>query len=271
MLTESQRVQFEAFGFTLLRGLLTPDELRTAGAEFDVGLARARAETEQRGIRKQLNWSNLGPDTPFLGSLLEDARFLGSAERIYDQEVVGFYANANSFDSDRTEWHPDTSNLVRRGVKFAFYLQPLDEQTGALRFIPGSHKEPLHSDIRKIGLKESNKGIIDKEGLDIDEMPGYAARSQPGDVIAFDNRVWHASWGGGLDRRMCSVGYFAAPVTPEEEALMQELAGQEAGLVKAFPLVKRHPHWIANPDGSPIRQRWIDSLRHWGFVGFNGS
>ena len=269
MLTENQLVQFDTFGFVVLRGIFTPDELKIIDSEFDVGLAGAREATDRRSIRKQLNWSNLGPDTPFLTSLLEDPRFLGSVEQLYDEEAIGYYANSNSFDGDRTEWHPDISNTVRRGVKFAFYLQPLDENTGALRFIPGSHKEPLHSDIKKITLKESSEGIIDEGGLDVDEMPAYVARSQPGDVIAFDNRTWHASWGGGDDRRMCSVGYFATPATPAEEASMQEMVEQEARLVEAFPLIRRHPHWISNLDHSPIRQRWIDGLRHWGFISSN--
>ncbi len=133
MLTENQLVQFEVFGFVVLRGVLTCDELRIIDSEFDIGLVRAIEAMDRHGIPKQLNWSNLGLDTPFLASLLEDPRFLEATEQLYGQDVVGYYANSNSFDSDRTEWHPDTFNLVRRGVKFAFYLQPLDEKTGALR------------------------------------------------------------------------------------------------------------------------------------------
>jgi hypothetical protein len=270
MLTQSQIIQFEVFGFVVLEGVFTSDELRTITSEFDLGLAWATANTERRGIRKQFNWSNLGPDTPFLASLLEDTRFLGSAEQLLGRDVIGRTCNSNSFDGDRTEWHPDADNPARRGLKFASYLQPLDEKTGALRLISGSHKEPLHSDIKRIAFKESNKGVVDEGGLDVDEMPAYVARSEPGDVVAFDSRIWHASWGGGVDRRMCSVNYFAAPKTPEEEASMDEIKAAEAGLVKSFPLIERPQHWIANPDGSPIRQRWIDFLRHWGFIAANG-
>ena len=266
MLTESQLLQFEIFGFVVMRGVFTSDELGTINSEFDHGLVWARENTERRGIRQQLNWTNLGPDTPFLASLLEDARFLESAEKLFGGDVVGRTCNSNSFDGDRTEWHPDAYNLARRGIKFAFYLQPLDGNSGALRFIPGSHREPLHSDVKKISLKESNKGIINEVGLNIDEMPAYVAVSQPGDVVIFDSRAWHASWGGGVDRRMCSVNYFAIPTTPEEEASMQEIKKAEAGLVKAFPLLERPQHWISNPDGSPIRGRWIDFLKDWGFI-----
>ena len=270
MLTENQLVQFEVFGFVVLRGVLTCDELRIIESEFDIGLVRAREAMDRHGVPKQLNWSNLGPDTPVLASLLEDPRFLEATQQLYGRDVIGYYANSNSFDSDRTQWHPDSLNLVRRGVKFAFYLQPLDEKTGALRLIPGSHKDPLHSDIKKVTLKESNEGIIEEGGVEVDAMPAYVGRSQPGDVIAFDNRIWHASWGGGGDRRMCSLGYFAVPATPEEEESMQEMVEQQARLLKVFPLLKRHRHWLSNPDRSPSRQRWIDCLRHWGFIGSNG-
>ena len=116
MFTENQLVQFDTFGFVVMRGILTSDELSTINAEFDVGLARARASMARWGIRKQLNWSNLGPGTPFLASLLEDSRFLEPAEQLCSEDVVGYYATANSYDSNRTEWHPDTTNLVRRGV-----------------------------------------------------------------------------------------------------------------------------------------------------------
>lgn len=202
-------------------------------------MANAREKTDLRGIRRQLNWSNLGPDAPFLATLLEDPRFLEAAEQILGGDVIGMYANGNCFASDRTEWHPDTSYLDRHGVKFAFYLQPLEGDTGAIRFIPGSHKAPLHTDIRRLSIKESNKGVVDQHGLNVDEMPAFVASSIPGDVIAFDNRVWHASWGGGQERKMCSVGYFAAPTADQDEAIVRERAEQEAQLIESFPLVKR--------------------------------
>lgn len=270
MLTDRHVAQFETFGFVVLRGVLGSDELAAARTEFDTGLARAAAATERRGIRKQLNWSNLGPDTPFLGSLLEDDRFVDAAERFHGGEVIGYYANSNSFDGDRTEWHPDTSILLRRGVKFAFYLQPLDEASGALRFIPGSHREPLHSGMRQIGIKEDNTRVLDAEGLEVDEVPAYVARSEPGDVIAFDSRVWHASWGGRPDRRMCSLGYFAVPATAAEEDAMAVLARQDAQLLEAFPLLARPPLWVDNPADDPRRGRWLRALRRWGFAGVAG-
>jgi ectoine hydroxylase-related dioxygenase (phytanoyl-CoA dioxygenase family) len=267
VLTDQQIRHFEVFGFIILRNLLTSEEIAAARKEHDEGLERARATTQSRGIRKQFNWTNLGPESPFLGSLLEDVRFLNRAEQLLDGEVIGQYANSNVFSSDRTEWHPDTRDLSRRGLKFAFYLEPLDQQTGALRFIPGSHKAPFHTDIGKISLKESNNGVIDPNGFEIDEMPSFIAKSEPGDVVAFDGRVWHASWGGRTNRRMCSVGYFAAPTSTEEEDCVRRIAEGEVGLVEAFPLIRRPDYWITNADGNPIRTKWITQLRIFGFLG----
>ena len=158
-----------------------------------------------------------------------------------------------------------------RGFKFAFYLQPVDENTGALRLIPGSHKEPLHSELQRITLKESAQGVVELSGLSVEDVPAYTARSQPGDVEAFDNHTWHASWGGSTDRRMCSLGYFFAPTTAEEEAAVREHAEQDGQIVQAFPQVRRNPNSIADAEGNSRRQRWIDALRKWGFIGTDGS
>ena len=196
MIHEIQLEQFKVFGFLVLKGILSPLDIKKASAEFEIALAKARKTTERLSIRKQLNWSNLGPDTPFLASLLRDERFFGIAQQILGKNAVGYGSNGNSFDSDRTEWHPDVGNTDWNGIKFSFYLQSVGRNSGALRLLPGSHKEPFLSDFNKIRLKESGKGTIDELGLSIEEVPCFAAESQTGDAILFDNNVWHASFGG---------------------------------------------------------------------------
>ena len=143
MLSLGELTQFDTFGFIVLRGMLKADEVHAMNAEFDVGLAAAEREMQRSGIRGQMNWSNLRPETPFLASLLEDERFFGAARQILGEDTIGSASNANSFDGDRTEWHPDVKDARWRGIKFGCYLQPLDEYSGALRLVPGSHKDPL--------------------------------------------------------------------------------------------------------------------------------
>ena len=266
MLTDSQLIQFEVFGFLVLKGMLAPEEIERAKADFDVGLAAAREGMERSGIRGQLNWSNLRPKTPFLATLLEDERFFGVAQQILGEDAVGFFSNANSFDSDRTEWHPDVVHPDWRGIKFGFYLQPLDRNSGALRFIPGSHKEPLTSDLKKVTMKESNLGPLSKSGLRVEEVPAFAAESEPGDVVLFDNHTWHASYGGGKDRWMCTMGYFATPKNRWQEQAVPSMVESDIKLTAMFPQRAPSPQWLENADGDPTRGRWIAALRKWGFV-----
>ena len=136
-------------------------------------------------------------------------------------------------------------------MKFAYYLEPVDAESGALRLIPGSHKNPMHTDLR-----ENLNGL----GLEICDVPGYVCKSEPGDVVAFDMRCWHASWGGSADRRMCTIVYYNNPKTPVEDAATRNRARSNARSPEQFnrsgePLYD--PHWVANPMGSEKRQRWI--------------
>ena len=153
-----------------------------------------------------------------------------------------------------------------RGIKFGFYLEPLDRNSGALRLIPGSHKEPLLSDLRKVALKESNEGTVDESGLSVEDVPAFAAESEPGDVVLFDNHTWHASYGGGKNRKMCSLGYFGRPKNALQDAAVRSMVLASAQLTAKFPQLARHLQWLENAGGEPTRRRWIATLREWGFV-----
>ena len=75
----------------------------------------------------------------------------------------------------------------------ALYLEPTDAATGALRLIPGSHLEPLHST-----LQAGRSSVTVSDSRPADEMtallseddgtrvPQYVCATQPGDVVAFD-------------------------------------------------------------------------------------
>ena len=65
-----------------------------------------------------------------------------------------------------------------------------------MSFIPGSHLWPLH-------YTELEKGIDERAlGYPMQDFPGrYELPTEKGDVIAFNTRIWHSSWGGGTNRR----------------------------------------------------------------------
>ena len=206
MLTKQQVIHFETFGFLILQKLFSPEELETINAEHERGLAAAMAHTPS----DRLNWSQLGPETPFFAALPEDPRVCGVAEQLRTEDIVAISSNCNRMVGD-TNWHEDQKDPHFHGMKFVYYLEPLDGSTGALRFIPGSHKNPLHDELRRIEMRGPNGGESGEAGLAINDVPAYICETEPGDVIAFDLAIWHASWGGSASRTMCSMDFYKNP------------------------------------------------------------
>ena len=140
MLTQEQINHFQTFGFLTFRQLFSQDELKTIHTEFEAAMTEAFRDDPFDGTRR--HWLiTMGPDTPFLASLLEDPRFCDTAEQLYGEDVFGIASDINRYVGD-TRWHPDTGSLHQYGVKFAYYLQPVDAESGALRLIPDRTSRP---------------------------------------------------------------------------------------------------------------------------------
>ena len=270
MLTDKELEQFNLFGFVVMRNVFSSEELNTIKAEFERRAAVASSYQRFDGTKAH-NFSMMGEDTPFYASLLEDPRFLGPAEQMFG-DVIGFNADANRYIKD-TEWHYDAGGYEAYGVKLAMYLQPVRAYNGALRVIPGSHKKPLHDELRllePIGERWSREAASAEERRHaieaIDGLPSYVCETDPGDVVAFDLRTFHAAYGGSRDRRMCTLVYYNDPRTPAEIELS---IGQARNNIRkerdntkdpwnprGFP-----PYWTENLDGRPKRKLWLDRFK----------
>jgi len=257
MLTEQQYLHFQTFGFVALRQVFTSDEFKRLDAEFNSALEAAYRHAPFDGTTR--HWAPMmGPSTPVFASLLEDARICEVAEQLYGEDTLGIITDANRYVGD-TRWHPDTGSIHQFGVKFAFYLEAVGPETGALRIIPGSHKQPFHDKLKQ-AMPELN--------MNIQDVPAYICTSELGDVFAFDLRCFHASYGGSDDRRMCTCVYYNNPKTPAQEETTRKQAKNSAKTPTSFnrpddPIYD--PHWLANPEGSAKRQRWLDRMRELGY------
>jgi ectoine hydroxylase-related dioxygenase (phytanoyl-CoA dioxygenase family) len=88
----------------------------------------------------------------------------------------------------------------------SFYLDTLRAETGAVRIIPGSNF--LHSDYTKAlhdNLFQAPRGIREAFGVEADEIPSYVIDNDPGDLLVWDFRTFHASFHGGDRRRSFSL------------------------------------------------------------------
>jgi hypothetical protein len=259
-LSDSELSFFRTFGFVVLRNALSGHELATMNAEFDRAMAAQHPEPFD-GTRRH-NAVMMDEDTPFYASLMEDPRFLAPAQQLYGDDVLGVCVDGNRYVGD-TAWHPDSSSPHQFGVKFAIYLQPVRAASGALRVLPGSHR-----------LFPWPQDFFDgMQRRPIAEVPAFALDSDPGDVVAFDLRMWHASCGGAADRRMCTVVYYADVKTPEGQDLLRRQGAQNVENMKhangLAPMLRTHLYsasWVANPGRSAVRQRWIDRLTEIGYL-----
>lgn len=258
MLTEEQIDHFRIFGFLLLRKHFNTEETEAMQVEFERGRLATLNYDPNVGSSSLTQWSNIKPESPFIASLLEDPRFYGAADQLLSDSAVAAYTNSNRRGGD-THWHPDTPDLNIRGFKFTTYLRALKADTGALRVIPGSHKKPFHQEVDK-----ALKGC----GIALADVPSHVCEAEPGDVIAFDMNLYHAANDSSDDRRQITFCYLAPPRTPEEKKSILRLSSEiiRTHQLTGAPPPHYHPDWLANLQGSAMRERWIQKLKEWRLI-----
>jgi hypothetical protein len=226
--------------------------------ELDTGLAAQYPHKPFDGHRRQ--WTRLTDEgTPFFASLMEDPRFLNPAQQLCGEDVLGIGVDVNHYVGN-TSWHPDTGDTAQVAVKYIFYLDSVGADSGALRLIPGSHL------LRGAERQRFTEGI---NKTPLEEVPCQAVATQPGDVIAFDIRTWHTSWGGNSNRRACNLDYFQNPSSAESIKQLLELGKGHAGSIGHFDCKRKFNYsknWLDNPHQNPVRQRWIDHFEEIGYL-----
>ena len=187
---------FRSDGYAVLRRAFDPAPV---AAEAEAALARAFPGTGHRNTGDADNSFRyvplMGAHAPASLALLR--RLEPVAARALGGPVLPVRAKVTEYHTG-SSWHRDSDGPVA-SAGFVCYLEPLTADTGALRVAPGSH---LHAD--------------PPDGT------GVALATEPGDAIAFDEHLLHASDGGGGGvRRQWRVDFLRAPEGPDEEAAVR--------------------------------------------------
>lgn len=193
---------FRTFGFVVLRRFFDPAPL---GAEID--------RVMHDGLVASANPSAGGPirfryvpmmtaETPASLALLD--RLEAVATALLGGPVIPTRAKGVRYSGD-SPWHVDSDSPIA-SVGFAAYLEPLGEANGALRVLPGSHRAEFGDPIRAFGAA----------GMSAARLPSHVVVTEPGDVIAFDEHLFHGSSGGG-ERRQWRLDYLRDPMDAESE------------------------------------------------------
>jgi hypothetical protein len=140
MLSTAQVHEFRTFGFIVLRDYLV-EHTASLHVEVDSALRDAYRSTYDERTIDGISGHYLpmaSKLTPLSLSLIcDDARLIAAAEQLLGGPVIPECPEGVLYFSE-AGWHDDDGIGVR-GVKFAAYFDALSADTGALRFLPGSH------------------------------------------------------------------------------------------------------------------------------------
>ena len=190
------------FGFVVLRRFFDPAPL---AAEIDRVMHDGLVSSSDPSVGGEIRFRYLPmmtAETPVSLSLLD--RLEAVAATFLGGPVLPIRAKGVRY-SGNSPWHVDSDSPIE-SVSFAAYLEPLGAENGALRVLPGSHRAEFGDALRAFGAV----------GLAAVELPAHVVATDPGDLIVFDEHLFHGSFGGGV-RRQWRVDYLRDPVDAESE------------------------------------------------------
>lgn len=212
-LTRQQIAFYETFGFLRLDGLFADDMDRITRGFEEAFTDETALRFDQEGIELHFHKprqivANIVSIHDDLSWLLQDHRILGLARDLIGDEFEYGDSDGNIFSCE-TSWHCDIYNspLSERNLKLAFYLDPLDGDSGALRMMPGTnHYQTEYASHLRRDLKD-HPAIPDVFGVDAREIPSWVVTTEPGDLVAMNFRTIHASFHGNHHRRLITMNY----------------------------------------------------------------
>jgi len=213
--TSGQQRHFDAFGFVQMRQVLAEKCLNT----FIQDYRRAISSSDLR-----LPFNGLGQAPAFVASCMTEASpsvvdfatgddTLELAEAFLGRPVVCVHAFAYQRSED-TRWHSDNIDARYQGLKLYLNLDAVDADSGALRVLVGSH----HDQMRRKLIPKRYETAEQQFGLAADQVPATILSARPGDLNAFDLRIWHAVCGTQTRRRVIELTYYNIPETLSERA-----------------------------------------------------
>ncbi len=220
MLTAAQRLHFETFGFLVMRSYFAAEEIEAITQAFDRVLDEDRQGRPFEGKARQAVLGCIEKD-PVLTRLVEDDRIYSPVLELLGPDFVWIGSDGNLYVGD-TGWHPDGSDPGYGRIKVAFYLDSVSRNTGCLRVIPGSHVSPMHDQLRPLSRQREEPEACPFD-LGPDEVPCFPLESRPGDVVFFNQDLWHASFGGSTGRRMFTLNFGEKPTEDAHIAYLKRV------------------------------------------------
>jgi ectoine hydroxylase len=211
-MSRAEREQFDEDGFLLIPGALNAEEVARYQAAVD-GVYENAQQTGGLSPEGSLHLLSAVPNCPELATLLDHPAVFGYVWSIlgWNNHVYHSHIDVHPKIEQRKpfwwHWHQDGGRQNREievdprprmSVKLAFWLSDVSQPgRGNLTVIPGSHKTNW-----LVGPP--------KRGVEWPQPEGAVQITvNPGDVLFFDRRLWHARSDNYSDvtRKVVFVGY----------------------------------------------------------------
>ena len=198
-LTEQEREDFESDGYFIVRQALDSETLQRVNDATDRLVEINRPEMEKGGLKPHHPMNLLdfiGRDERFLPLLdwpktfMKVVDILGWHIQLYHSHVIVTppLGDSHSTTGQRLGWHQDSGRInldiesnprPRISLKVGFFLTDTTEtDRGNFHVVPGSH---LSNELDLPSDKNLNPSAA------------TPVKTQPGDAVFFDRRLWHAA------------------------------------------------------------------------------
>ncbi len=253
MLSDEQIAHFHTFGFLVMRQAFATDEAEALISEADAAYAE---KLDRGGDESAYLWaSEVVEERPALMRLLEDDRIYLATSELLGEDFIWIGSEVMwGIDpklADHT-WHFDGHKTSRHldypRTKVMLYLDQQRRETGAIRVIPGSHRDPFHRSL--FPLQDAHLGGDPSPfGIDGPEMPACAIETDPGDLVFFNQWLYHAVYGKTGKRRVIVLKFGPRPKTEAHLAMLRD------GAPNAFK-----PHASFLKSGRPRIRRLTEEI-----------
>jgi ectoine hydroxylase-related dioxygenase (phytanoyl-CoA dioxygenase family) len=211
---QNDKAHFDTFGFLFKRQLYTAEEMETIGQAAEQvwtgELGRAPACDEDMHVAPFVERNET------LLSLADDERIYDTISSLLGEDFIWSGSEGNrGFAKERPvhHWHtdrPGETELEYTRIKIMIYLDPTVKDLGAIRVIPGSHRMPLHEALQPFQKRHVER-TPDFFGMDGADVPCYPVESRPGDVLFFNQSLFHSVYGKTGSRRYIALKYAERP------------------------------------------------------------
>ncbi len=221
-LSAGEVAQFHALGVVIRRGALSSAEVDSVVREMESMCADFLGHAP--GDEDVVWESQFVERSLMLTDLVADDRIYRAVCDLLGEDVLwGGSEGMWGFDSLADHhWHADGGWLREQmepyRLKVMLYLDPLRRDTGALRIIPGSHRALLHESLLPLHEATAAGGNHRYFGQRGEEVPAYAIETDPGDVVFFNNWLFHSVYGKVHPRRSIILKFMRMPRNDQHRA-----------------------------------------------------